>query len=149
MLRMGENASLGGERVRVAVSAAGRAIDVSAVLLGDDRRVRSDEDLVFFNHPAQDGVRLDGDGVVIVLDAVPGDVSTIAVVASVDGPGTFDGVKVRADVHGGPGFETSAMTAGETVLVVVEIYRRARTWKIRAVGQGSAWPGWPPTSGSR
>ncbi|MEW2355761.1 VWA domain-containing protein [Spirillospora sp. NPDC029432] len=135
---MGENAALECERVRLAVSAAGRAIDVSAVLLGDDRRVRSDDDLVFFNHPVQDGVRLDGDGVVIDLDAVPGDVSTIAVVASVDGPGTFDGVAVRAGVDGGPGFETAAMTAGETVLVAVEVYRRAQAWKIRAVGQGWA-----------
>ncbi|GGP95213.1 stress response protein SCP2 [Actinomadura coerulea] len=55
MLRKGENAALDGGRVRVAVTAAGTPIDVSAVLLGDDRRVRSDDDLVFFNHPAQDG----------------------------------------------------------------------------------------------
>ncbi|MFF5260514.1 VWA domain-containing protein [Actinomadura viridis] len=138
MLRKGENAALDGERIRLAVSTAGRAVDVSAVLLGDDRRVRSDEDLVFFNHPVQDGVRLDGDGVVIDLDAVPAEVTTIAVVASVDGPGTFDGVAVRADVHGGPGFEAPVMTAGEAVLVVVELYRRAQAWKIRAVGQGWA-----------
>ncbi|MFB4315822.1 VWA domain-containing protein [Actinomadura sp. 21ATH] len=138
MLRKGENATLEAGRIHVAVSAAGRAIDVSAVLLDEDRRVRSDEDLVFFNHPAQDGVRLDGDGVVVDPDVVPGDVSTIAVVANVDGPGTFDGVTVRAAVHGGPAFETPVMTAGETVLVVVEIYRRAQTWKIRAVGQGWA-----------
>ncbi|WP_433473738.1 VWA domain-containing protein [Spirillospora sp. CA-142024] len=138
MLRKGENATLDGGRVTVAVTAAGGAIDVSAVLLGDDRRVRSDEDLVFFNHPAQDGVRLEGAEVVIDLDAVPGDVSTVALVASVDGPGTFDGVTVRADVHRGPAFETPAMAAGETVVVIVEVYRRAQAWKIRAVGQGWA-----------
>ncbi|MDL4816480.1 VWA domain-containing protein [Actinomadura opuntiae] len=120
------------------MSAADRAIDVSAVLLGDDRRVRSDEDLVFFNHPAQEGVRLDGAEVVMDLDAVPTDVSTIAVVASVDGPGTFDGVAVRADVHGGSAFEAPAMAAGETVVVIVEAYRRAGAWKVRPVGQGWA-----------
>lgn len=137
MLRKGENATLDGGRVRVAVTAAGAVIDVSAVLLGDDRRVRSDEDLVFFNHPAQDGVRLEGTEVVIDPDVVPGDVSAIALVASVDGPGTFDGVTLRAEVRDGPGFEAPAM-AGETVAVIVEVYRRAGTWKIRAVGQGWA-----------
>jgi stress response protein SCP2 len=138
MLRKGENATLDGGRVRVAVTAAGRAIDVSAVLLGGDRRVRSDDDLVFFNHPAKDGVRLEGAEVVIDPDVVPDDVSTIALVASVDGPGTFDGVTVRADVDGGPGFEGPAMLAGEAVVVIVEVYRRAGAWKIRAVGQGWA-----------
>ncbi|MFD0692450.1 VWA domain-containing protein [Actinomadura fibrosa] len=138
MLRKGENATLEGGRVTVAVTAVGRAIDVSAVLLGDDRRVRSDDDLVFFNHPAQDGVALEGDQIVIDLETVSAEVATIAVVASVDGPGTFDGVHVRADVRGGPGFEVPAMAAGETVVVVVEVYRRAGAWKIRAVGQGWA-----------
>jgi stress response protein SCP2 len=138
MLRKGENAALASGRVRIAVEAAGRAIDVSAVLLGENRRVRSDEDLVFYNHPVQDGVRLEGVGVAIDLDEVPGDISTIVVVASVDGSGTFDGVTVRADVQGGPGFEAPAMTAGETVVDIVEIYRRAERWKIRAVGQGWA-----------
>jgi hypothetical protein len=70
MLSKGQNATLGGERVHIAVQAVGRAIDVSAVLLGDDRRVRSDEDLVFFNHPEQDGVRLEGNGVVVDLGGV-------------------------------------------------------------------------------
>jgi stress response protein SCP2 len=138
MLRKGENAALDGVRIKVGVSAAGRAIDVSAVLLGGDRRVRSDDDLVFFNHPAQDGVELHGAEIAIDLDAVPGDVSTIAVVASVDGPGTFDDTTVRADVRGGPGFEAPVLASGETALVVVEFYRRAQTWKIRAVGQGWA-----------
>ncbi|MGI5420464.1 VWA domain-containing protein [Actinomadura luteofluorescens] len=138
MLRKGENAALDGGRVRVAVTAAGTPIDVSAVLLGDDRRVRSDDDLVFFNHPAQDGVRLEGAEVVIDLDGMPADVSTIALVASVDGLGTFDGVPLRADVRGGPWFEAPAMSAGETVAVVVEVYRRAGAWKVRAVGQGWA-----------
>ncbi|MBB6396900.1 hypothetical protein BKA00_003814 [Actinomadura coerulea] len=43
---------------------------------------------------------------------IPDDVSTIALVAGVDGPGTFDGVAVRADVHGGPRFEAPAMSGG-------------------------------------
>nr|WP_067634733.1 VWA domain-containing protein [Actinomadura latina] len=144
MLRKGENATLGGGRVRVAVTAAGGAIDVSAVLLGDDRRVRSDDDLVFFNHPAQDGVALEGGEVVIDLDAVPADVSTIALVASVDGPGTFEGVTVRADVHGAPGFEAPAMAAGETVVVIVEVYRRAAACER---GWPSSWT--PPVRCAR
>jgi stress response protein SCP2 len=138
MLRKGENAALDGGPARIAVTAAGTPIDVSAVLLGDDRRVRSDDDLVFFNHPAQDGVRLQGTEIVLDLDAVPADVATIALVAGVDGPGTFDGAAVRADVHGGPGFEAPPTAAGETVVVIVEVYRRAGAGNNRAVGQGWA-----------
>ncbi|MGW6612028.1 TerD family protein [Streptomyces erythrochromogenes] len=55
-LRKGENIGLATAPVVLAVSVHGLAADVSALLLGTDGRVRSDDDLVFYNHPAQDGV---------------------------------------------------------------------------------------------
>lgn len=62
-LRKGENSALMVAPVVLAVSVQGLAADVSALLLGADGRVRSDDDLVFYNHPAQDGVSIDGSAV--------------------------------------------------------------------------------------
>ncbi|GAB2964450.1 hypothetical protein GCM10023080_026970 [Streptomyces pseudoechinosporeus] len=42
------------------VSVAGAGIDISALLLGADGKVRSDDDLVFYNHPHHDGVSANG-----------------------------------------------------------------------------------------
>ncbi|MFF9052132.1 TerD family protein [Streptomyces erythrochromogenes] len=107
-LRKGENIGLATAPVVLAVSVHGLAADVSALLLGTDGRVRSDEDLVFYNHPAQDGVSIVGPVV------------------------TADLVRVPA-VTTAPDF-----TSGETVVVLAELYRREGGWKIRAVGQGYA-----------
>jgi stress response protein SCP2 len=70
-------------------------VDVSALLLGVDGRVRSDEDFVFYNAPAGgDGaVRLLGkrshddrgeDRVAVDLEALPPDVSSVVIAASLD-----------------------------------------------------------------
>ncbi|MFE5717362.1 TerD family protein [Streptomyces erythrochromogenes] len=107
-LRKGENIGLATAPVVLAVSVHGLAADVSALLLGTDGRVRSDDDLVFYNHPAQDGVSIVGPVV------------------------TADLVRVPA-VTTAPDF-----TSGETVVVLAELYRREGGWKVRAVGQGYA-----------
>src|SRR6185503_13516693 len=75
--------------------AGGREVDASALLLGGDRRVRSDADFVFYNQPASlnGSVRHLGksitDGgveerIAVDLEALPDDVHTVAVAASVD-----------------------------------------------------------------
>lgn len=46
-LRKGENASLVMRPVTLSVSVRGLAVDVSALLLGADGKVRDDDDLVF------------------------------------------------------------------------------------------------------
>ncbi|WP_053914030.1 hypothetical protein VM636_16765 [Streptomyces sp. SCSIO 75703] len=67
----------------ITLTSAGTGIDVSAVLLGPDDRVRGDEVPVFHNHPAQDGVALTGQTVVADLAALPASVERVPVVASV------------------------------------------------------------------
>lgn len=77
-LRKGENIGLSTAPAILTVSVHGLAADVSALLLGTDGRVRSDDDLVFYNHPAQDGVSIAGPVVTVDLARVPADVDWLS-----------------------------------------------------------------------
>ena len=121
-------------------------VDVSALLLSENGRVRSDADLVFFNNPVGPGVQYrHGAGApdVVAIDtgAVPADVATVAITASLDGsgPATFGTAPtlVASITAGGEavGFELTGLTT-ESAVVCVEVYRRGDAWKVRAVGQG-------------
>ncbi|MFE4718606.1 TerD family protein [Streptomyces sp. NPDC056728] len=83
-LLKGQNASLSAGPVTFTVAAQGLAADVSALLLGPEGKVRSDADLVFYNHPVHDGVSLAGHTITADLDRLPGGVATVVVVASAD-----------------------------------------------------------------
>lgn len=83
-LAKGGNTVLTAAACRVTLSSPTTDIDVSAVLLGPDGRVRSDDDLIFYNHAAQDGVRLSGQTIVADLAAIPETVDRVAIVASID-----------------------------------------------------------------
>jgi stress response protein SCP2/uncharacterized protein involved in tellurium resistance len=142
-LAKGGNTALDGAVCRVTLTSAATGIDVSAVLLAQDGKVRGDDDLVFYNHPAQDGVSLDGQSVVVQLAAVPAAVHTVAVVASVDPElrvTHFDAASTPyALVESGTKraeFTPPPLVHRETVAVLVELYRRGGGWKARAVGQG-------------
>ncbi|MGW5094155.1 TerD family protein [Streptomyces nodosus] len=128
---------------RVTLSSPTTSIDVSAVLLGPDGRVRSDDDLIFYNHAAQDGVRLTGQTIVADLAAIPETVDRVAIVASIDPElrvRYFDASSTPYAVIECGGvrstFEPPSLMHRETVAVLVELYRRAGGWKARAVGQG-------------
>lgn len=133
----------------------GTDIDVSALLLGADGRVRSDEDLVFYNAPAGgDGsVRLlgrrgDDDGgeerVAVDLESLPRAIERVVIAASLDG-GTASFGEVRdlglllLDATGTPIMRFDVTDAGlETAIVLGELYLRGEEWRFRAVGQGWA-----------
>lgn len=143
-LRKGENHTLMATPVVMAVSIQGLAADVSALLLGADGRVRSDDDLIFYNHPSQDGVSIAGPAVTADLVRVPADVDRMVVVVSAD-PLQPGAVFTRAPLltvtqSGSPtlSFTAPDFMSGETVVVLAELYRRNAEWKIRAVGQGYA-----------
>ncbi len=143
-LKKGQNTALDQQAVTFRVVTTGAPVDVSAILLGADGRVRGDDDLVFYNHRAQDGVSLAGDAVTADLSRIPADVGTVAVVASIDPSGptaVFTTAPVLTAVQASGvrlTFTPPDFTAGETVVVLAEIYRRAEEWKVRAVGQGYA-----------
>ncbi|AYJ49080.1 AIM24 family protein [Rhodococcus sp. P1Y] len=123
------------------------AVDVSALLLAANGKVRSDDDLIFYNQPAGPGIEYQrdpgGHRIVIEPSQLPSDIDTVAITASLDGTGplTFASAgpveTTVADTSGTPFVAYPADALGqENALVCLEIYRRADAWKIRAVGQG-------------
>lgn len=141
------------ERVDVVIgwAEAEVAVDASALLLGEDRKVLSDSHFVFYNQPeSTDGsVRFLGSSateegaqtrIAIELAALPDDVHSVALAASV-GAGTFGELgKIAFCVIDGAGqplaeYVTADATT-ESAFLFGEVYRRAGVWKVRAVGQG-------------
>ncbi|GGX24649.1 hypothetical protein GCM10010297_52130 [Streptomyces malachitofuscus] len=130
-------------------------VDASALLLGLDGRVRSDEDFVFYNqprHPSGKVWRLgkkrvaDGltDTIQTDLAGVESGVGRILLVASADGV-TFDRVRAlrillydaqAADGEALASFDIKPETGQETALICGELYRRGDGWKFRALGEG-------------
>ncbi|WP_328871067.1 TerD family protein [Streptomyces sp. NBC_00287] len=130
-------------------------VDASALLLGPDGRVRSDEDFVFYNqprHPSGKVWRLgkkrvaEGltDTIQTDLSGVEPDVSQIYLVASAEGA-TFDLVRslriLLYDASAADGepllhFDIKPETGEETALICGELYRRGEGWKFRALGEG-------------
>ncbi|MEU8951550.1 TerD family protein [Streptomyces sp. NPDC048489] len=130
-------------------------VDASALLLGADGRVRSDEDFVFYNqprHPSGKVWRLgkkrvaEGltDTIQTDLAGVESGVGQILLVASADGV-SFDRVRslriLLYDASGAEGeplayFDIKPETGTETALICGELYRRGTGWKFRALGEG-------------
>ncbi|WP_405498159.1 TerD family protein [Streptomyces sp. NBC_00096] len=131
-------------------------VDASALLVGSDGRVRSDEDFVFYNQPRHPsgavwrlGKKQLGDG---ITDAVQADlravtpvVDRILVVASAEDV-PFERVHdlrillYDATATGGSEplafFDVRPETGAETALICGELYRRGDGWKFRALGEG-------------
>ncbi|MFG2497265.1 TerD family protein [Streptomyces sp. NPDC048441] len=134
-------------------------VDASALLLGADGRVRSDEDFVFYNqprHPSGKVWRLGKKRVAQGLaegltDTVQTDlagldpaVSRVLLVASAENV-AFEHVRALRillyDAGVGDGeplayFDITPQTGSETALICGELYRRGDVWKFRALGEG-------------
>lgn len=146
-------AGLGGQVVvgLTWVAQPGVDADCSAFLCGPSGKVRSDDDMVFYNQPrGADGAvvhlgkttrgAVTVDQVGIDTGRLPADVDKVVVGASLDG-GTFGRLQgLGVDVAGGQGapaaIRSEFAVTDETALVFVEVYRRNGEWKVRAVGQG-------------
>ncbi|MFF4419202.1 TerD family protein [Streptomyces sp. NPDC001549] len=145
----GSNLPLNAVRVTVDVAAPVR-LDVSALLLTADGKVRSDADFIFFNQPSGPGVsyRSGGgtapDSITVDTAALPQGIERIVVTASPDAAGqSFQGIEPTGTVRNADGGAviasfTPPRLGTETALVVVEVYQRGGVWKVRAVGQGYA-----------
>ncbi|MFE7671096.1 TerD family protein [Streptomyces albidoflavus] len=136
-------------------------VDVSALLLADDDRVRSDEDFVFYNQPRHPsgavwrlGKRRLPEGLTDTIQAdlagLEPQVRRILLVASTDEL-PFERVpSLRIDLYDTSGadatgategapvatFEVQPETGAETALICGELYRRGEGWKFRALGEG-------------
>jgi stress response protein SCP2 len=147
-LQKGANTPVPAGVLRVAVGwAPGRVVDVCAVLVTEEERVRSDGDFVFFNAPSHPSgaVTLSAPGpgtagLVVTLPRVEPAVSRIVIAGSLDA-GTFADLADLAveltDRAGRPVARFVAEPDGPvTALVLGELYRRTGGWRFRAVAQG-------------
>ncbi|MFJ8635142.1 TerD family protein [Streptomyces sp. NPDC093568] len=151
-LAKGGNIAVGDGAVFAELHAVGATLDLSALLVAADGKVRSDDDLVFYNQPSAESgavwhVAADEEGAErIEMDParLPADVDRVVLVASCDpdDPGrTFHEVKdvlIRASQLGAEPvhFRPPALTDGERAVLLMELYRRGEGWKLRAIGQG-------------
>ncbi|MGW7486718.1 TerD family protein [Streptomyces sp. NPDC054786] len=130
-------------------------VDASALLVGPEGRVHSDEDFVFYNQPRHPSglvrhlpkTRLAEcltDTIEADLTALDASVDRVVLAASSDG-GAFAGVTdlrvLLYDAAASDGepivvFDVVPETGDETALICGELYRRAEGWKFRALGQG-------------
>jgi stress response protein SCP2 len=132
-------------------------VDASALLLGPDGRVRSDEDFVFYNQPRHpsglarhlpkrsvpEGLT---DAVEVDLAGLDSGVDRVVVVASADGSPFALVPDLRVLLYDAAGavaqpvavFDVEPDTGDETALICGELYRRGDQWKFRALGQGYA-----------
>lgn len=125
-----------------------QAVDLVAFLVDDTEKVTDSSDFVFYNQPEAPGARLSEDGpneqaITITLDDLPEHCRRIVFAAALDGVGrTFGEVgAVELEIATGPESGTllrATLDAATTerTLLLAELYLRADTWRLRAVGQG-------------
>ncbi|MEU9713909.1 TerD family protein [Streptomyces sp. NPDC047976] len=140
----GDNAFVPTVALRVAVR---NGVDVAALLVTEQGRVRGDADIVFDGAPAHPSgaVRLSAgeDGTVWLetgLTSVEEEITRVLVVASTEEGALRDVRGLSVEVFGPDGatvvgYEVTD-AGGETAMVLAELYRRSGGWKFRAVGQG-------------
>lgn len=137
-------------------------LDASALLLGEDGKVRSSADFIFYNQPSTpDGTVVhkgdnrsgDGDGddetVAVDLSTLAPDVSRIVFVVSIDQAeerrqnfGQVRSAYCRIVNQDNDAeivrYDLSEDAAPETCMIFSELYRHNGEWKFKAVGQGYA-----------
>lgn len=135
-------------------------LDASALLIGDNGKVRSQEDFIFYNQMSTaDGCVVhqgdnrtgEGDGddeqILIDLTLVPSNVQRIVIVVSIDQGDergqNFGQVRdafcrvVNQDTDQEiVRYDLSEDAAAETSMIFSELYRHNGDWKFRAIGQG-------------
>ncbi len=152
-LQQGGNAAVAASEVTVRLDwGAGPDCDVSAYLLGENGKVRSDADMVFYNQASGAGgavrfVAGQGKGAFeIDLARVPADIARIVFCVTIDAAqargatvaalsGATIGVGARG-IAADLSFAPALSNATEAAMIFGELYRRNAEWKFRAVGQG-------------
>ncbi|WP_040799938.1 TerD family protein [Nocardia higoensis] len=148
-LAKGQNGPLSTDGLVISVQLTAPA-DLSALLVTDRGKVRTDADFVFYNQPIGPGVKLvPGPGgqaasLSITLGAIPADIDQIRAVITLDdanaGFGAFaPPTAIVSDPNGNRLYEYRIEGLDrESIVIALEVYRRQGAWKVRAVGQGYA-----------
>ncbi|WP_072805051.1 TerD family protein [Rhodococcoides yunnanense] len=143
----GQNGPITADDVIVAVQLTAPA-DLSALLVGADGKVRTDADFVFFNQPTGPGVRLvpgssgQPSQLSISLAQIPADIEQIRAVITLEDASSSFGRSAPpsafvTDARGNALYHYSVDgLSSESIVIALEVYRRAGGWKVRAVGQG-------------
>lgn len=138
-LPAGANVALPGAALGIALDGP---FDLSALVLSASGAVAGDADMVFFNQPDAPGVRLRGAQLTVRPEALRRGAERVVVVASAEDldkavrtlpPVLLTDARERPFAR----FRPPPMPT-QTVALLVEVYRRAGTWRVRAVGQGYA-----------
>ncbi|QSE93074.1 TerD family protein [Rhodococcus pseudokoreensis] len=148
-LAKGQNGPLSVDDVIVSLELTAAA-DLSALLVTDSGKVRSDADFVFFNQPSGPGVQLvpgapgQAASLKVSLGAVPADIAQVRAVITLDDATSNFGRSAppTARVTDGAGnalyeYRIDGLNS-ESIVIALELYRRQGAWKVRAVGQGYA-----------
>lgn len=144
-LARGENTTIATGAVTVSVAGARQGtVDLMVFQLGADSRVRSDADFVFFNQPSspEGAVRLvTADKLSIDLMAVPAAVERLSIAVALDDSvtgslATVTGLGVEVAHPAGTTSARALDLTTERAAVLLEIYRRNDSWKVRNVSAG-------------
>ncbi|MGK8521193.1 TerD family protein [Nocardia asteroides] len=148
-LAKGQNGPLATNDVVISVQLSAPA-DLSALLVTERGKVRSDADFVFFNQPSGPGVNLQPApagqpaSLAVSLNAVPADIDQIRAVITLDDANSNFGrfpapTAIVSDAAGDQLYEYRIEGLNtESIVIALELYRRQGAWKVRAVGQGYA-----------
>ena len=137
-------------------------LDASVFVVGENGKVRSDSDFIFYNNPktAEGSVEHLGDNrtgegegddeqVKIALDNVPADVKRLVFAVTIHEAdarkqsfGQVQNASIRVVNQDGDKeitrYDLSEDFSTETALIFGEVYRNKDEWKFKAVGQGFA-----------
>ncbi|MEU4710421.1 TerD family protein [Nocardia salmonicida] len=124
--------------------------DLSALLVTEQGKVRTDADFVFYNQPSGPGVDLrpgpagQPASLAVSLPAVPADIDQIRAVITLDDANSNFGrfappTAIVSDASGNQlfSYQIDGLNS-ESIVIALELYRRQGSWKVRAVGQGYA-----------
>jgi tellurite resistance protein TerA len=121
---------------------AGSSIDVTALQLYANGKVRGDGDMCFFNQTEIGGgaIRLSPSAAIqrfeIDTARIGTEVEKIVITAAIES-GSFSNIAgITVNIVGGPRLVVDTAGRSEAALILCEIYRRNNEWKIRNVSQG-------------
>lgn len=133
-LKAGQNTALSADTVRFTAQTTG-TVEVGALVVDENLRVRDEHDHVCASRPAAPGVTFAGGAVDIAPARLRSDAN--AVLLYVTAGHVLGSVTATLSENGSPTAEfVVTPTAGESALICLEVYRRGGGWKLRALGQG-------------